>query len=119
MKLAFYKTVRLFCPLFRYLLSGLLILSVGLVMTCQVVPICVSLFVSYLGFTDDAPMEAVLLMAGVPSLFMAGFLLYGTIRFLSVSCKTIADYFAYQQTELTRKIDLGGVSGKPKKKKDR
>ena len=115
MKLAFYKTARMFCPMFRYLLSALLVLTVSVVMTCQVVPISVSLFVSYLGFADDAPVAAILLMAGIPSLFMTGLMLYGTIRFLSVACRVLADYFVFQQAELTRKIDLGGGTGKPKK----
>ena len=117
MKLAFYKTLRLFCPVFKYVLSVLLSLAVGLFMTCWTVPVMVSTYVSYLGFTEGAPTEAVLLMAGIPLLFASGLLLYGTIRFLSWSCRSIVEYFDLRRVELTRKIDLGGEMGKSRKRR--
>ena len=112
MKLAFMRAWRLLCVPFKYIFCGLLILSVTIVMTCQVVPIAMSVLIDYMQFTTDAPLAALLFMGGVPGLFLAGLMLYGTIKFLNKSCRCVCNYFDGAIEELDRKLALhksGGV----------
>lgn len=89
----FLTLARWSCRPLKYLCSVAFALFFGFGMTVYVVPLCVSLLIASLGFTDDATTLVIAFMGGVPAVFMAGLLLYFTIAAIRFVHRRVFDYF--------------------------
>lgn len=104
MKLALWKAVRILAVPFGYLLCGLIIVMIVLASAFNIVPLLVSLLITYLGFTEDATLAVIILMGGVPCAFLAGLVGYGVIRLLNAMCVSVMSTFRSARAGAIAKI---------------
>lgn len=104
MKLTLWKAIRFLAVPFGYLLCGAAIGMVSFTVIFSIMPILVSLLITYLGFTEEATVAVVFLMGGVPSLLMAGLVGYGTVAFLRFLCRRVMETFRGSRDSMAAKI---------------
>lgn len=93
MKRIGYTISRWTCKPLKYLISVTFAMFFSFFMTVYVMPMSVSLLVTYIGFTDDATPLVIAFMGGVPALFMTGLFLYFSIMAIRYVHRHVFDYF--------------------------